>query len=635
MIHFRHADYGEDFFLRARPEPCQGDSVVYRMPEGMIGQLKKHHFVDILVLDAHSVIIIPAKIEKIHDDAATFQLTKDGYAVNIRRAVRRRSQGIEVDLYQNAFLAKGVLIDFSSFGFRIQLVMKPLSSIKWLNTDAPVTVCLRKGDQVVFSSMCHCIRYSNENSAKNIVLAPLTEQLHQFQKKKIRNPRHRLVPQFEMVITHPFLGKKIRREIYDITTSGFSVLEETQNTTLLPGMVIRDFTIHYAGAFDLKCIAAQVMYRQPHRKGTIRYGIAILDMDIQTYSDLTNILSQPLEQHLKISHEVDLDDLWHFLFETGFIYPEKYRHICGHPEEFKQTYQKIYNENPEIARHFTYQKNGRIYGHISLIRAYEKTWMFQHLAAKSVDKIRSGIMLMKLIGHFVKELYRLPSAKMDYLMVYYRPQNRFSKRIFGGFAKGYKDSRVCSEDLFSYLIFTQANDSGKDLPENWILERFSGKHLWEFHQFYKHHSGGLLLNILHFVLKEKTSPESIEDTYTQLGLIRKMDAFALFYNGLLTAVILANQTNLGFNMSDLLNSIKVIICHPTVIPEGIFSTAIHMVMRSYNSDKIPVLVYPSSFIENKKSFREIKKYVMWILDARNVSEFMAFTKKKYKIGYWE
>ena len=68
---------------------------------------------------------------------------------------------------------------------------------------------------------------------------------------------------------------------------------------------------------------------------------------------------------------MDVDQLWEFLFESGFIYPKKYDLVQTYRQTMKETYRKLYHDNPEIIAQMTYQRNGQIYGHVSMIRSYE------------------------------------------------------------------------------------------------------------------------------------------------------------------------------------------------------------------------------------------------------------------------
>ena len=81
--------------------------------------------------------------------------------------------------------------------------------------------------------------------------------------------------------------------------------------------------------------------------------------------------------------------------------------------------------------------------------------MIHHHAARIMDSKRPGFMVLKQIMYYMNDMYRLPSAHMDYVMCYFRPENRFPDFVFGGFAKTLKNSQGCSMDLFSYLTYTR------------------------------------------------------------------------------------------------------------------------------------------------------------------------------------
>jgi len=181
-------------------------------------------------------------------------------------------------------------------------------------------------------------------------------------------------------------------------------------SVLIPGMIIPEMEICFAGVLRLKC-TSQVIYKLSEDGKSNRCGLAILDMDINSYSRLTQVLYNTIEPNAYISNEVDMDSLWEFFFDTGFIYPKKYRLIHSRKENFKETYRKLYQESPEIAKHFTYQENGKVYGHISMIRAYERTWMMQHYAARNMKNRRTGFIVLK---HIINYLNRLRSENLIY-----------------------------------------------------------------------------------------------------------------------------------------------------------------------------------------------------------------------------
>jgi hypothetical protein len=455
--------------VRARPQPCLGKEITCRWSDERISnlQLKTYQFLNIIIDDGSSMILVPALLQERNQDGLTAQLPPTSYVVGQRQARRYPCHEVVVELIQSGYQAKGELLDFSPVGFRIKIDTQSSDSLHWFNSDALVTINLRHGEKVFFSGLCRCIRERGGTTEKEIVAAPVDQKITRFKRKRMRNPRQRLIPSPTLIFDHPLLKKRVQIEVSDISTSGFSVYEKPDEGVLLQGMMIPEVIIDFAGALRMKC-SAQVIYRSEEKGKGVRCGLSILDMDINTYSRLTHLLTSALDPHANIASEIDMEALWEFFFRTGFIYPTKYRLIQSHRENFKRTYKKIYQESPEIEKHFTYQRNGMIYGHISMVRAYERAWLIHHHAARSMDNRRAGFVVLKQIIHYLNDIHRLPSAKMGYVLSYFRPENSFPDRVFGDFARVLKNRRGCSVDLFSYLPYTSLS-LGTKLPEGWSL----------------------------------------------------------------------------------------------------------------------------------------------------------------------
>jgi hypothetical protein len=630
LAHLQHPKYEESILVRTYPEPCLGIELTCRWseeyPPGF--DLESYQFLHLTIDDGKSMILVPAQLKRMDKRGVTVQLPDTSYAIGKRRARRYSCSDIDVELIQSGFLARGKLLDFNPNGFRIKVRPESYCSFHWFNSEALVTVNLRHTQQVIFSDACRCIRQHGSHQLREIVLVPVRKKINLYKKRIIRNPRQRITPSPHIIFTHPFLNKKIQLELENISTSGFSLHEKADESVLMPGMIIPDLTIDFAGALKMRC-TAQVIYRLEEREDDIRCGISILDMDINTYSRLTHLITNAIDPNSYISSEVDMEALWEFFFETGFIYPKKYRLIQSHREDFKETYRKLYQENPEIARHFTYQKNGRIYGHISMVRAYERAWMIHHHAAKAVDSKRSGFMVLKQIMHYLNDMYRMPSANMDYVMCYFRPENRFPNAVFGGFTRYLKNPRACSMDLFAYLPYTSLS-IGAELPEGWSLEECSSIDLWELNRFCRYQSGGLLVEALG--LKEDFSDESLEAIYDRLGFLRRWKVYALKHKKELNAVLILNQSDLGLNLSELINGIKILVTNQESLPWNVLSLAIAQLMSIYHADMVPVLFYPAYYVERNKIPHE-KHYQMWILNVQYGNEYIEYMQRKFRISY--
>ncbi len=631
LVHIRHPKYEESILVRAYPEPCLGKELTCRLSDENISglNLEKYQFLHLVVDDGLSMILVPAVLNELKENRLIIQLPDESYAVGQRQARRYVCREVIAELSQSGFLARGALLDFSPVGFRIRVRPDSSCSFHWFNSDALVTIHLRYDHQILFSGACRCIRLCGKLQDREIVLALTDEKINRFKKKQIRNPRQQLLPSPTVIFEHPLFKKRIQLEVSDISTSGFSLYEKADEGVLMPGMIIPELIIDFAGALRIKC-AVQVIYCIKESEKGIHCGLSILDMDVNAYSRLTHILTNAMDPHAYISSEVDMDSLWEFFFETGFIYPMKYRLIQSQREDFKETYRKLYQENPEIARHFIYQMNGRIYGHISMVRAYERAWMIHHHAARAMDSKRSGFMVLKQIMHYLNDMYRLPSANIDYVMSYFRPENRFPNIVFGGFARALKNPLGCSMDIFSYLPYTRLS-LGTQLPEGWSLRECSALDLWELKRFYSYYSGGLLLDALGLA-HEDSSNKSLEELFSQFGFLRKWKAYSLKSQQELNAVLIVNQSDLGLNLSELLNGIKILVTNPESLPWNVLSTAIAQLTDIYHTDRIPILFYPFDYVKAKNIPYE-KQYQVWVLNVQYGNEYMEYMQRKFRISY--
>jgi hypothetical protein len=625
-----HPLYRETILLRAFPAPCMGDRVLCTWADdASVGlDLQRLSFRYLIIDDGLSIILAPGTVKKINRKHVVVELPKTSFSSNGRQSRRLPCRDISAELLQNGFQAHGELVEFNPGGFRIRVSQDPSCSFRWLNPEENAVVQLKGKGRLLFSEPCRIVRQEGRNETREIVLSPLHTEIRRHKKKPFRSIRQELKPRPRMLFIHPFLGKKLELEICDISTSGFSVCEETEERILCPGTILPEVTIEFAGLLKTHC-SAQVIYSKPMEDGGFRCGLAILDMDIQAYSSLNHVLTKTLDACANVSSDTDIDTLWKFFFETGFIYPKKYRMIQHQRTKFKETYKKLYHEAPEVARHFTYENNGRIYGHVSMVRAYERAWMIHHYAAKVLWNRRTGFMVLKLIMNYLNDMHRLPSANMDYVMCYFRPENKFPERVFGGFTKELNDPRGCSLDRFAYLPYTRLSISSK-FPEGWALNPVSDLDLWEYERIYRGQSGGLLMEALGLA-PQQGGHESIEDVYAGLSMVRKRRVFSLRHKGDLSALIIANQTDFGLNLSELLNGIKVLVAQET-LPWSVLSVAVSQLAADYPLERIPLLFYPASYVEGENVPCE-KDYCLWILNVQRGNEYMDYMQKRFHISY--
>ncbi|MHB8137761.1 MAG: hypothetical protein ACYDGO_05155 [Smithellaceae bacterium] len=627
QVHIRHPQYKEELLVEAHPDPCTDNSITCRWPEKSRLFVENACILDVILTDGLMMFLVPTKLRNIEKDHFTFKMPDKAYILGKRQARHFNCQGINATLVQDGFQAHGQLTDFSSRAFTIRVRPEGTGSFRWFNADNPSTINLYRNGRMVCSVYCRCIRQTADQGVREIVLTPTTSQISRFLKKKWRSPRVSVSPMPNITFEHPLILKNIQLDIKNLSSSGFAVDLAADEDVLMAGLIIPDLKMNFSGALQIAC-KAQVLYRRVEKKNLICYGFVILDMDVVAYNRLSHIVMNIIDPGAHVADEVDADQLWEFLFDSGFIYPKKYNMVQANRQLMKQTYQRLYRDNPEITTQITYQRNGRIYGHASMIRSYRRTWMVHHLAARPLNKKRTGLQVLKYIMHYFNGLYRLPTVGMDYMMFYFRPENRFPDHFFGGFARHFKNPRACSLDLFSYFN-CPTSCTLEPLPDGWSLGECTVTDLEELNRFYRNTSNGLLLDVLRLD-KEGDEGVLLAELYARHGFIRSCHSLSLTQHGRLKAVLVVNHSNVGLSLSDFLNGITILVTDAAGLPWPILSAAISQVVGNYRIDQIPILVYPSDYFKMQEVPIFDKKYNLWIIDAHCAREYSEYMMENIK-----
>ena len=615
LINFKHSKYDSIISLQAKPQPSIGDTLDCLWIEKIEPdkKLKSYEFLHFILDDGQKLILAKPALKAISTEKISFILPETCYEVSSRKVKRHSCKGIQVEFIQKGAIFYGFLLDFSAVSFRVEVSTVPPQSFQWINPESTVMVIFKKGQEILYTGDCKIIRQTLGQKTRTFVLEPQDNQIRRFKPKEIRSPRHTLSPSPNITFRHPITGKIINLMAEDISGSGFSVEEYYEHSVLLPGMIIPELFIEFANDFKIRC-KAQVIYRNMYfkeEKTYVKCGIAILDMDIQDQVRLSSLLHMVTNKKSYVCNQVDLDAMWKFLFETGFVYPEKYAAIYTNKEKFKETYEKLYIHNPNIARHFIYQDKGTIHGHISMVRFYENTWLFQHHAANRSDIDKAGLVVLNQIARYVNDFYCLYVTHMNFVICYFSQNKRFPNRVFGGFTRKLNDPKGSSLDAFAYFQLS------KDIEEwyfsrSWVLTKTQPKDLLELKSFYESHSGGLIPHALDLE-PDMIDCDDLSKEYQKIGFKRERYLFSLRKDDVLKAVIMVNVSDTGLNISNLTNCIHVIVLDSADLPYIALYSNLLELFKYYEQDKIPILLYPVSYAESQ-SISYTKIYNLWVLN---------------------
>ncbi|MBW2606564.1 MAG: PilZ domain-containing protein [Deltaproteobacteria bacterium] len=627
LINFKHEKYDLSISLHARPKPCLGNRLDCLWVEtyGINEKLHSYQFNNFFVIDGTKLLSVTPEVSSMNDEGISFTLPETCYEISSRKVARRSCEGVNVQLIQNSSFFYGSLIDFNAVSFCIELKTVPPQTFQWLDKNLTVNIIFSDKTETLYAGECKISRNTRGQKTRKYVLEPIKSQIQRYQHKDHRSTRQALVPSPDIIFRHPFTKNLVSLKVIDISGSGFSVEEDANSPLLLPGMIIPELEIRFARSFKINC-KAQVVYKKyykdNHGRNCVKCGIVYLDIDIQHHVHLLALLQQAEDENSHICNEVDMDALWDFFFETGFIYPSKYEFIQKNKKQIKETYKKLYTQNPTIARHFIYQDKGYILGHMAMIRFYENTWLIHHHAARSSLSRKAGLKVLEQIGRFGNDSHRLYSIHMDFLMCYYRPDNKFPSRVFGGAARYIKDPKKCSLDDFAYFHYKNIPGIKNRLSEPWQLAETRSDDLLELENFYKYTSGGLMINALN--LEPGTiGLDELSKEYQKLGFKRERLIFSLKKSNNLKAIIMVNISDIGLNLSDLTRCIKVIILDSSDLSREVLHKTLLLLTDIMKQKEISVLLYPASYAEKELISYE-KLYTMWIINLQYTDSYFKF-----------
>lgn len=628
-VNFRHKKFGSTISLQANPLPCLGNSLYCTWVETEnIGQkLRMHKALSFVIPDKQKFIQVEAEIGGVDERGINFLLPESFCEISSRSVKRHCCEGIQVQLIQHGTIFYGFLLDFSAVSFRIEVSAVPPQSFQWVNSDSPVQVIFQADNRILYSGECGIIRQNCGQYKRVFVLKPLQDAIRRFNPKQYRSKRHKLVPSPNIIFTDPFTQRTVDLKVIDLSGSGFSVEEDENSSILLPGKIIPELFIDFAGILRIRC-KAQVVYRSPQSdgngRGPLRCGLAILDMEIQDHIKLLSLLYQADNRNSYICGKVDLDSLWEFFFETGFVYPSKYAYIQGHKEKFRKTYERLYTQNPHIARHFIYQDKGTIYAHMAMFRFFENTWLIHHHAARKSSANRAGLIVLDQLSRSINDSHSLYSARMNFVSCYYRPANKFPSRVFGGLARFLNNPKGCSVDDFAYLHFRRKSDQWS-FPGPWTLEKTTPEDLAELESWYEFMSGGLLLH------SQDLEPgmigqDTLSEEYRKLGFKKEKQLLSLKKEGSLEAVISVSISDVGLNLSELTNCTTVFVLDEENLTADALNTILALISVKYENNEMSVLIYPSKFAD-KKSISYEKTYTYFVLNLQYLDHWFKYCEK--------
>jgi hypothetical protein len=360
-----------------------------------------------------------------------------------------------------------------------------------------------------------------------------------------------------ILVRAPFSRQVSKREVLDVSTSGLSFAIDYAEDIFPEGSLIPEIRI-FAGSRDEVVVRGRVKSLVPLLDNTsglrhaFKCGIAFEGMSLQDRSKVAGAILATGFPGVEDAFGLTFKEIWGFLHETGFIYPEKEEKLRPFLPKIEETLSTLLTTPNRVFKTLLFRSGPVLQGHLSAVKAYRGTWMMQHLAARKDG--RGHLSAARILNQGIME-YLDQNPDMEWIKAYFRPNNKFPARVFGGFAKKLKDPNVSDLRTYNYLVGATLTEEPA-LPAGVVLRPFTAEDAPRIEKYFVWRNQVTALRSDDLVGRSICLPD-VSAQYQSLGLERRREVYIAERNGNMVGFALCEISSLGLNLSELTNHFSV------------------------------------------------------------------------------
>lgn len=351
------------------------------------------------------------------------------------------------------------------------------------------------------------------------------------------------------LLQSPFPGLPgIEADVLDVTTAGCAFEYDVRAALFPLGSMIPNVALRFPGA-ALDVGSARV--RSSERAGPFRVkcGIEFQPLSSLQRAKIYDAIVHCDKPGIRDGSGHSFDELWNFFLDTGFVYPSKLAQIDV--PAVRATYEALLEHPTPLAQFILFENEGTTYGHVSALRAYSRTCLAQHLAAR--PRLR-GVSLGRMLTMAMVQFQEY-QPDVEWMKLFYRPNNPWPRFVYGSFAQRAADSISVDHRTYDYLTMPITAElagvhrsvrpmvaSDEPLLEAWFIEQGRTAQM-RAEDFV---SGRMLL-------------ADLDVEYGALGLQRRREILVYEEHGKQRGFAALEISSPGLNLSELTSSFRLFL----------------------------------------------------------------------------
>jgi len=610
------SNYGCAIWMQARPaqEPLfpgtflsklrltQDGVTLLEGTSGVIRHLEvSHRSADRIVFCAGVEFILtetgadhPAEESVIHDPVII--------AASLRAALRAQSAGVYLNtpgFEQERIHADQGTVEFDASLLRLSIDRIP----NWEPGDVCRGVFELGGTQHVFWSSILAAMVEDGATILNLTMPRTLTARRCRNTQRFKPPRDQPV---SMSLTCPFQPDELKTNAIDITASGVAFRIDGSKQLLPIGSLIPEVTLTFphGARFTGKARVRSLHPTEAEGASSLKCGIELINLHPVERAELADYVVRCVRPEVSSGLDSNFEEIWSFLKSSGFLYPEKLKHL--NEDEIRKSMTALLARPNDVSKTWICKVQDRTVAHISAIRLFDSTWGVQHLAAAPH---REGISRARLLNMALTE-YCEQHPEIQWVRICYRPTNQWPARVFGTYAQKMVDRELSELRTLSYLV--ASTREAPEPPAREITVRpFEPEDLTAIEAYFVSKRRSIQLRSTD-ISHEGISLDQVNRAYQRFGLFRKREVLVAERRGDVVGFALAEISSPGLNFSELTNSASIHLLEEDPRVLGSLTGAARALYRDAGRDECIVLadeeLVPSLL---DYGFSKQKEYCCW------------------------
>jgi hypothetical protein len=523
-------------------------------------------------------------------------------AASLKAALRPQSAGVHLNapgFEQKRIHASQGTVEFDSSLLRLTIDRAP----NWEPGDVCRAVFELGGTQHVFWSSILAATVEDDATILNLTMPKTLTARRCRNTQRFKPPGDQPV---SMSLTCPFQSDELEASAVDITASGVALRIDGSAHLLPIGSLIPAVTLTFphGARFTGRARVRSLHPIQAGETSALKCGIEFINLHPVERAELADYVVRCVRPEVSSGLDSNFEEIWSFLKESGFLYPEKLKHL--NEDEIRKSMSELLDRPNDVFKTWICKVQERIVAHISAIRLFDSTWGVQHLAAAPH---RDGLSRARLLNMALTE-YCEQHPEIEWVRICYRPTNQWPARVFGTYAQKMVDRELSELRTLSYLVAPTRGVAESTIREI-TVRPFEPEDLTAIEAYFVSRRRSIQLRSTN-ISNEGILLDQVNRAYQRFGLFRRREVLVAERRGGLVGFALAEISSPGLNFSELTNTASIHLLEEDPRVLGSLAAATRALYRAAGRDECIVLadeeLVPSML---DYGFSKQKEYCCW------------------------